>query len=72
MTFKDRLRQIIKLPLAGLALIPLAFCLVRMEPPLGDLGRAAGGTPHAFRPAQLANHFICTWHHPPNSGYGLT
>ena len=58
MTFKDRLRQIVKLPLAGLTLIPLAFGRVRMEPPLRDLGHAASGTPHAFRPAQLADYFI--------------
>ena len=60
MTFKDRLRQIVKLPLAGLTLIPLAFFLVRMESPLGDVGRSAAGTPNALWPAQLTYHFIAS------------
>ena len=58
MTFKDRLRQIIKLLLARVTRIPLAVCLPGMKSPLRDLGRATRGTPHAVRPPQLPDHFI--------------
>jgi hypothetical protein len=58
MAFKDRLRQIIELLLAGLALLALSLLLVGVEPALDDLRQAARRTPHALWPAQLAHHFI--------------
>mgnify|MGYP001619708207 CR=1 FL=1 len=58
MAFKDRLRQIIKLPLAHLTLIPLAVFLLGMKSPLRDVGRPTRWTPHTFRPTQLPDHFI--------------
>ena len=58
MAFKDGSRQIVKVPLTGLAFIPLAIFLLCMKPALDDLRRITGWTAHSFRPTQLANHFI--------------
>ncbi|MCS6909001.1 MAG: hypothetical protein NZM11_00290 [Anaerolineales bacterium] len=58
MTFKDRLRQIIKLALTGLTFIPLTFSLLRVKPPFRDLRRPTPGPVRAFRPTQLAKHFV--------------
>jgi hypothetical protein len=57
MTFKYRSAQIIKLPPAGLALVPLAMGLVSMKPTLVDVARLAVGAPNPIRPAQLTDHF---------------
>ena len=57
MTFKHGFAQIIKLPLAGLALVPLAMGLVGMKPTLADVARLAVGAPNPIRPAQLTDRF---------------
>ena len=57
MTFKYRSAQIIKLPPAGLALVPLAMGLMGMKPTLVDVARLAVRAPNPIRPAQLTDRF---------------
>jgi hypothetical protein len=58
MSLKDRFRQIIKLPLTGLAFIPLAVSLARMKSALVHLRRATRRTAHPVRPAQVTDNFV--------------
>ena len=57
MTFKHGFAQIIKLPPAGLALVPLAMRLVGMKPTLADVARLAVRAPNTIWPAQLTDRF---------------
>ena len=58
MTFKDRLRQIVKLATTDPAFIALPMRLMRVLPPFNNLGRITRGTPNACRPSQLTDDFI--------------
>jgi hypothetical protein len=58
MTFKDRPAQVVKLATTRLTRIALPMSLMRVHPPLPNLGSAANGTLNPGRPTQLPDDFI--------------
>jgi hypothetical protein len=58
MVRKDSSGQIIKVRLAGLAVIPLSFSLTPVPPATFAVFGFAPDTPDAFRPAQLPDCFV--------------
>ena len=58
MAFKDRIRQIIKLPLTRLAVIALALWISVMKSALGDLHRPTGRAVYALRPTHFTHDLI--------------
>jgi len=55
--FKHCPTQIVKLPSAGLALVPLAMSLVGVKPTLVNVTRLTIWATNSIRPAQLPDHF---------------